>query len=58
MRQLVIGFALQFVLFIPFYIIWRNNCKTIGRDNLAVSLGTRFVAWLCFVPIWLVVLLK
>lgn len=58
MRQLLIGIALQFALFIPFYIIWLNDCKTIGKDNLAVSLGGRFMAWLCFAPIWLVVLLK
>ena len=43
---------LQFVFFIPFYLIWRNDCKKIGKDNLAVSLQERFLYWLIFCPIW------
>lgn len=52
MGKILVCLLLQFVLFIPFYFIWRNDCKTIGREKLAVSLTERFVAWLCFCPIW------
>jgi len=44
--------ALQFILFIPFYLIWRKDCKEIGKDNLAVSLEERFFYWAMFCPIW------
>ncbi|HZJ99015.1 MAG TPA: hypothetical protein VFC79_03365 [Tissierellaceae bacterium] len=49
---------LQLVAFIPFYTIWRSDCKTIGKNNLAVSLGERFIAWLLFVPIWIIPIIK
>lgn len=45
--------AAQFVLFIPFFLVWRKDCKEIGKDNLAVSLRERFVAWVLWCPIWL-----
>jgi hypothetical protein len=53
MIEISICILLQLVLFIPFYIIWRNDCKTIGKDNLAVSLQERFLYWLICCPIWL-----
>ena len=49
---------LQFVLFIPFYLIWRRDCKKYGKDNLAVSLGERFRAWVIAVPLWILPFLK
>jgi hypothetical protein len=45
---------LQFILFIPFYLIWRKDCKEIGKENLAVSLEERFFYWLGLCPIWAV----
>jgi len=45
---------LQFVLFTPFYLTWKNDCKKIGKENLGVSLQERFFTWLVFCPIWLV----
>ena len=45
---------LQFLLFIPFYIIWKNDCKEIGKENLAVSLSERFWTWIVCFPIWIV----
>jgi hypothetical protein len=45
--------AMQIVIFIPLYLIWRNDCKKIGKDNLAVSLQERFLYWLMLCPIWL-----
>jgi hypothetical protein len=39
-------------LFLPFYLIWRKDCREIGKENLAVSLGERFEAWLIGVPLW------
>ena len=46
--------VLQFLLFIPFYCIWRKDCREIGKDRLAVPLSERFFAWLVFCPIWIV----
>ncbi len=56
--KLLIGTTLQFVLFIPFFLIWKNDCKEIGRENLAVSLGERFFAWIFICPCWLVIFLR
>jgi hypothetical protein len=53
MQSILISILLQLVLFIPFYLIWRNDCKTIGKENLAVSLDERFVVWILYCPIWL-----
>jgi hypothetical protein len=53
MKEILIYILLQFVLFIPFYLIWRNDCKKIGKDNLAVSLGERFFHWILLCPIWI-----
>lgn len=58
-RGLIMGYIiLQLVLFIPFYLIWRNDCKEIGKNNLAVSLGERFMAWLVVMPIWIIPFIK
>ena len=54
MEKIFICVLLQIVLFIPFYLIWMNDCKKIGKDNLAVSLQERFLNWLIVCPIWLV----
>lgn len=43
----------QFVLFIPFYLKWRKDCKILGKENLAVSLKERFYAWLFVCPLWM-----
>jgi hypothetical protein len=51
--NIILAFALQLVFFIPFYLIWRNDCKKIGKDNLAVSLSERFLYWMMFCPIWI-----
>jgi len=53
MSEVLICFLLQLVLFVPFYLIWRNDCKKIGKNNLAVSLEERFMYWLVLCPIWL-----
>lgn len=52
MKEILICILLQFILFIPFYLIWRKDCKEIGKDNLAVSLQERFLYWILFCPIW------
>lgn len=44
---------LQFVLFIPLYLVWKKDCKEIGKENLAVSLKERFKAWILVFPFWL-----
>jgi hypothetical protein len=50
--ETIVGILFQFVGFIPFYIIWRKDCKTIGKENLAVPLAERLIAWLLFCPFW------
>ena len=57
MEKILVCILLQFVLFIPLYFIWRNDCKKIGREKLAVSLIDRFVAWLFVCPIWVCIFL-
>jgi hypothetical protein len=57
MYKIVVCILLQLVLFLPFYLIWRKDCKELGKDNLAVSLEERFFAWLVFCPIWVLVFL-
>lgn len=52
-KMFVVCIALQFVLFIPFFIIWKKDCKKIGKENLAVSLKERFAAWVICFPMWL-----
>ena len=52
MKNIVLSVILQIVLFIPFYLIWRKDCKEIGKDKLAVSLEERFLSWLIVCPIW------
>jgi hypothetical protein len=52
METILVCILFQFVGFIPFYIIWRKDCKTIGKENLAVPLAERFIAWLLFCPFW------
>lgn len=44
--------GLQLLLFLPFFVIWEKDCKKIGKERLAVSLGERFVAWLVCFPFW------
>lgn len=50
--------ALQIVLFIPFFIIWKNDCRIFGKDNLAAPLKERFAMWIIFFPIWIIPFLK
>ena len=56
--EFLICVALQIILFIPFFFIWRKDCKAIGKENLAVSLKERFIAWIIFCPIWIVPFLR
>jgi hypothetical protein len=54
----ILCITLQLILFIPFYFIWKKDVKKIGKDNLAISLEERFIAWLCIFPIWLIAFLN
>lgn len=54
----LIFIVLQLVLFIPFYFIWRKDCKEIGKENLAVPLSERFFVWIAFCPIWAIPILQ
>ena len=49
---------LQLILFTPFYFIWKNDCKKIGKNNLAVNLKERFYAWCLVCPLWLFGLIR
>lgn len=44
--------AAQLVLFTPFWLKWRKDCREIGEENLAVPLSKRFFIWISFFPIW------
>lgn len=44
---------LLFVL-LPVCLIYRNDLKTIAKENLAVSLEERLVAGFFFVPLWMI----
>jgi hypothetical protein len=57
MYKIVVCILLQLILFLPFYLLWRKDCKKLGKDNLAVSLEERFFVWLGFCPIWILVFL-
>ena len=57
MSKVLIVIFLQLILFVPFYFLWRKDCREIGKENLAVSLEERFLVWLCFCPIWIVIFL-
>lgn len=50
--SLAICILLQFLFFIPFWKIWKEDCKEHGKENLAVPLPKRFMAWLVAFPIW------
>ena len=43
---------LQIICFFPFWRIWREDCKERGKENLAVPLSERFMAWVLVFPIW------
>ena len=53
----LISIILQIIGFIPFYFKWRNDCKEIGKENLAVSLSERFITWVVCFPVWLIPIL-
>lgn len=57
MAAVFVGWTIGVVAIV---IDWRKDCKEIGRENLAVSLGERLRAFfLCFVlPVILVLLTK
>ena len=57
MQDLIISILLQFIFFVPFYLLWRRDCIKIGKDHLAVSLWERFMCWLVCFPMWLIGLL-
>lgn len=50
-------FLLQLILFMPSFFIYIRDVKTIGKENLAVGLGERFLAWLIVFPIWIIPIL-
>ena len=56
--ELLICIGLQLILFLPFYFVWKKDCKEIGKENLAVSLKDRFLAWIVSFPFWLLPILK
>lgn len=49
----LICIILQIIPLVVAYVIWKKDCKTIGKENLAVSLQERlFAGFVCF-PFWL-----
>lgn len=56
--EMLICIAIQLILFLPFYCEYRKQCKEIGKDNLAVPLKERFLAWVVCFPIWAIPLFR
>jgi len=54
----IVYLLFQMILFIPFFLLWKKDCKEIGKESLAVSLKERFVAWLIFYPLWVTPFLR
>lgn len=54
----LIAIFVHLLLFAPFFFVWRNDCKSIGKENLAVPLKTRFIYWCIFFPIWAIPLIS
>ena len=57
MSEILLVIFLQLILFVPFYFLWKIDCRKIGKENLAVSLEERFMAWLLVCPFWIVIFL-
>lgn len=60
MAMLCFLLVTELVGLIPIILIWQKDCKEIGKENLAVNLKDRIVAYvLCFViPSVLGILIK
>lgn len=43
--------AVQLIGFIPFYFIWRKDCKEIGKEHLAVSLKKTLLGVVLIFPV-------
>lgn len=57
-KMFIVSIALQLISFIPFFIVWKKDCKKIGKENLAAPLKERFAVWLICFPIWLLPFLE
>lgn len=53
-KSVFVFIILQIVLFVPIYAIWKNDCKKIGKENLAVSLKERFTVYVLCCPLWVI----
>lgn len=58
MNLTLVAILAQLIGFIPFYLIWLDDCKRLGKDRLVVSLEERFFYWLVLCPLWLIAFLK
>ena len=48
----IVCIVLQIIPLVVAYFIWKHDCKTIGKENLAVPLGARLWAGLICFPFW------
>jgi hypothetical protein len=49
----IVCIVLQIIPVLIAYIGWKKDCKTIGKERLAVSLSERIWAGLICFPFWL-----
>lgn len=49
----LICISMQLILSIPIYIIYKKDCKQLGKENLAVSFKERFIASILVFPLWI-----
>lgn len=48
----IISFIVQFIMVARVYREWKDDCKTIGKEHLAVSLGARIAALFILFPVY------
>ena len=50
MVMIYILLAIELIGIIPIILIWEKDCKEIGKENLAVPLKDRIIAYaMCFI---------
>lgn len=52
----LICLTMQIIVVISVYFIWKKDCKEIGKENLAVSLGERLIVSFIVFPFWIAII--
>ena len=57
MRTAII-FFIQFLVYIPVFMVWKIDTRTAKKEDLAVSLAERTFLCLIMFPVWVAIFLK